>query len=88
MHFETAIFRCANGDTSPGVRAMNGPAVCWCSDYANAELIAKALNQYTKLSACGDAMTKHDPTPNPHCGIKGGCTTWCGDIACKRQNAI
>lgn len=48
--FETAVFRCANGDSSPGVRAVNGPAVCWCSEQADAELIAKALNQYNRIT--------------------------------------
>jgi len=50
-HFETAVFRCANGDASPGVRVVNGAAICWCSDYANAELIAEALNWHAKLDA-------------------------------------
>jgi hypothetical protein len=53
--FEAAVFKCAKGDKVPGVRAVNGVAVCWChgsvtgEDYANAELIAKALNSHTKL---------------------------------------
>lgn len=49
--FETAVFRCANGDASHGVRAVNGAAICWCSDYANAEFIAEALNRHAKIYA-------------------------------------
>lgn len=49
-HFETAVFRCANGESSHGVRVVNGPAVCWCSEQADAELIAKALNQYNRIT--------------------------------------
>lgn len=49
--FETAVFRCANGESSHGVRVVNGPALCWCSEHANAELIAKSLNWHAKLDA-------------------------------------
>ena len=62
--------------------------VCTCSDgpyhYSTCPMYKEGHDPFAAL---GKAMTKHAPTPNPYCGINGGCTTWCGDIACKRHNA-
>lgn len=61
--------------------------VCTCSDgpyhYSTCPMYKEGHDPFAAL---GKAMTKHAPTPNPYCGINGGCTTWCGDIACKRHN--
>lgn len=59
----------------------------WALEKARGLMWNPKYTGFDPFAALGKAMTKHAPTPNPYCGINGGCTTWCGDIACKRHKA-